>query len=116
MASAVRLAGSGERPQGLRLVGVRVERPETMTVGAGELGQDEGVEGVGFAAGGPEARTGGLHLVGMDRGHRQARLQQALSRRWAFLRAPQSEARSAHFGPVAPLSGQWSKGRLPYER
>jgi hypothetical protein len=49
-----------------------------VVVGAGELGQAEGVEGIGLAARGPKARTGGLQLVGMDGQHRETGLQQAL--------------------------------------
>ena len=56
-------AGAGENPQSLRLVRVGSENPEAVVIGAGELGQAEGVEGVGLPASGPEARAGGFQLL-----------------------------------------------------
>ena len=49
---------------------------ETEVVGAGELGQAEGVEGVGLPASDPKAWSGGLQPVGMYRKHHESRLQQ----------------------------------------
>jgi hypothetical protein len=72
------LASAGERSQRLRLIRVGHQHSETMVVGAGKLGQTEGVEGVGLSAGGTEARPGGLQLVGMDREHHEACFQQTL--------------------------------------
>ncbi len=72
------LPRTGERPQGPGLVGVGGESAEAMMVGAGEFGQHEGIEGVGLATRGSKARTGGLHLVRMDRQDREARLQKTL--------------------------------------
>jgi hypothetical protein len=47
-------------------------------VGAGKFSQAEGVEGVGLAAGGTEARSSGLQLVGVNREHHEIRFQQTL--------------------------------------
>jgi hypothetical protein len=49
-----------------------------VVVGAGQFGQREGVEGIGLAAGGPKAGTGGLKLVGVDGQHDEAGFQQSL--------------------------------------
>lgn len=47
-----------------------------MVVGASQLGQAEGVEGVGLSTSGPEAWAGGFQAVGMDRKHRETLFQQ----------------------------------------
>jgi hypothetical protein len=71
-------AGTGKGLERLGLLGVGDECAEAVVIGAGQLGQAQGVEGVGFAACGPKARTGGLELVGVDGQHHEACLQQAL--------------------------------------
>lgn len=49
-----------------------------MGIGAGELGEDEGVEAIGLAVRHRIARAGGFHLVGMDRPHLQVGAEQPL--------------------------------------
>jgi hypothetical protein len=59
------LAGAGQRPQRLRLVGVGRERPRPVRVGAGELGEHVSVEAVRLAAAATVAVTGGRQLIRM---------------------------------------------------
>ena len=54
------LAGAGEDLQGFRLVGVgHPQCPEAVVVGAGQLRQAKGVEGVGLGAKHPRPESGG---------------------------------------------------------
>ncbi len=70
------LAGAGQRPKCLGLVAVGAKRAQPVGVGARQLGQDEGVEAVGLAAGRLIARPGRLQRVGVDRQDGEAGIQQ----------------------------------------
>jgi hypothetical protein len=70
------LAGARQGPQRLGRVGVGDQDPETMAVGAGQLGQHERVEAVALAARGAEARSVRGELVGMHRDHVDADVEQ----------------------------------------
>ena len=71
------LAGAGERAQRLGGVAVGRERAEAVGVGARELAEHPGVEVIGLALG-AKAGAGGLDLIGMQRQHAQAGVQQPL--------------------------------------
>jgi len=70
------LARPGQRSQRPRFVAVGLEQAQAVHVGAGELGQDVGVEAVRLAAAGAVAVAGGGELVGVDRNDAGARLEQ----------------------------------------
>ena len=72
------LPRASQCPQRLGLIAVGLEHPETMVIGARQFAQHERVEAIGLPARGPEARTGGGDLIGMQRQQPQPRIQQPL--------------------------------------
>ncbi|HSS33908.1 MAG TPA: hypothetical protein VLL27_11565 [Solirubrobacterales bacterium] len=72
------LSGPGQGSQCLGLVRVGPDRPQSVGVGARQLGQDEGVEAIGLATSDRVALTRSLGLVGVHGDHGQARLEEAV--------------------------------------
>ena len=72
------VAAADECAQRLDLVRARRQRPEPVSVGTQEIGQQVGVAEIGLAAGGAVARSARLDHVGMDRHDRMAGCEQRL--------------------------------------
>ena len=72
------LTGARERPQRLGLIAIGDQHPVAVAVGPRELGQHEAVIAVALAARGGEPGSHCRDLVGVDRDHPQARVQQPL--------------------------------------
>jgi len=73
------LSRTGQRTERLSGVAVRLEHPEAMMIGPGELAQHERVEPVGLPTAAAKARACRRGLVGVDRDHGQPRVQQPLN-------------------------------------
>ena len=72
------LSCSGQRPERLRLVAVRLQDPEAVVTGARQLAQHERVKPIGLPARGAKAIAGGRDLVGVQRQDPQSCVQQPL--------------------------------------
>ena len=72
------LPPAGQRPDRLRGIRIGLQHPEAMMIGPRQLAQNERVKPIGLAARHAEPVTGRRHLVGVQRQHPQARVQEPL--------------------------------------
>lgn len=72
------LPRAGQRPQRLGLIGIGLEHPEAVMIGAGQLAQHERVEPIGLPARHAKPIPSRRDLIGMQRQHPQTRVQQPL--------------------------------------
>ena len=75
------VAATDQAAQGLDGVGLRLERPQAVAVGAQDVGRDVGIARVALGRDRPVARSARLDHVGMDRGDDEVGLDQGVDQK-----------------------------------